>query len=396
MGMKREQGYKYRLYLPDGAATKMSQYAGCARLVWNLAVVASKKEYPGNGALSAMLTTWKHKVAFLRDADSIALQQSLRNFDRAWQNYFQFPEHFDRPTFKRRDMHSSFRIVGAAAARTKQGQVWLPKFGWVSYRDSRPWLGAVKSVTYSRKAGRWYVSILTERDVSEPKPRRDTWVGIDVGIAQYATLSTGVVAPSIFAHRRARRALAKLARKLERATKGSRRRAKTKLRLAACHAKIANKRADHAHQVSFLIAKKHGRVKMEDLRLVNMMKSAKGTMEKPGKNVAQKRGLSRHLADQGLRQLRTFLEYKLAWSGGTLESVPAAYTSQTCHACKHVARENRVSQASFVCVACGHADHADVNAAKNIRDTAVGAIAVKVHPRRRHKAADDVHIPDAA
>ena len=199
MGMKRQQGYKYRLDLPDGAATKMSQYAGCARLVWNLAVVASKKEYPGNGALSAMLTTWKRKVAFLRDADSIALQQSLRNFDRAWQNYFQFPEHFDRPTFKRRDMHSSFRIVGAAAARTKQGQVWLPKFGWVSYRDSRPWLGAVKSVTYSRKAGRWYVSIMTERDVSEPKPRRDTWVGIDVGIAQYATLSTGVVAPSIFA-----------------------------------------------------------------------------------------------------------------------------------------------------------------------------------------------------
>lgn len=394
--MKRLQGFKYRLNLPDGAATKLSQYAGCARLVWNLALVASRDRYPGNSKLSAMLTTWKQKIAFLRDADSIALQQSLRNFDRAWQNFFDNPSHFERPTFRKRDRHSSFRLVGAAAAKAQQGQVWLPKFGWLTYRNSRPWAGRVKSVTFSRKAGEWYVSILTEREVPEPRPRQDAWVGIDVGIAKYATLSTGAIAPSIFAYRRARLKLARLARKLARAKKGSRRRVKTKMRLAACHVQIANKRAAHAHEVSSLIVKKHGRVKMEDLRLRNMMKSAKGTTDKPGKNVAQKRGLNRHLADQGLRQFRTFLEYKLAWSGGMLKTVSAAYTSQTCHVCKHAARDNRVTQAGFACVACGHKDNADVNAAKNIRDTAAGTVAVKVHPRRRHKAANDVHIPDAA
>jgi putative transposase len=317
--------------------------------------------------------------------------------DNTWQNFFSFPESYDRPGFKKRGDRDSFRIVGAAAQKTEANRVWLPKFGWLHFRVSRPWQGTVKSVTFRRRAGKWYVSFLTECEVAEPVKRQGDWLGIDVGIAKYATLSTGKHMPSVYALRHACQRLTKLSRKLQRATKGSYRRRRTKMRLAACHAQIANKRADHAHKVSSEIVTKHGRVRMEDLRLVNMMKSAKGTIDEPGKNVAQKRGLSRHLADQGLRQLRTFIEYKLAWSGGSFEAVDPKYTSQKCHVCKHVARENRVSQASFACVACGHKDHEDVNAAKNIRDTAVGTIAVKVPPRRRRKSpACDVHIPSAA
>jgi putative transposase len=395
--MKRQQGYKYRLNLPSGAATRLAQQAGCVRVVWNRGVALSKDKYPGNSVLSALLPAWKRQLPWLADSDSIALQQSLRNLDRAWKNFFKFPESFNRPTFKKRGHRDSFRIVGAAAAKTEANRVWLPKFGWLHFHESRPWVGVVKSVTFSRKAGKWYVSILAEREAAEPVRRQGDWLGIDVGIAQYATLSTGQHMPSIFALRKAQKRLTKLSRKLARATKASRRRRRTKLRLAACHAQIANKRADHAHKVSSEIVTKHGRIRMEDLRLVNMMKSAKGTVEKPGKNVAQKRGLSRHLADQGLRQLRTFIEYKLAWSGGTFEAVDAKYTSQKCHACKHVAPGNRVSQAGFACVACGHTDNADVNAAKNIRDTAVGHIAVKALPRRRRtKPAYDVRITEAA
>jgi transposase len=103
------------------------------------------------------------------------------------------------------------------------------------------------------------------------------------------------------------------------------------------------------------------------------------------------------LADQGVRQLRTFIENKILCSSGTFEAVDPKYTSQRCHACKHVARENRLTQACFRCIACSHADHADVNAAKDIRDTAMGTIAVKVRPRRRRKGpASEVHIPNAA
>ena len=285
--MQRQQGYKYRLNLPDGAVTKLSQYAGCARLVWNMAMAASETKYPGNGHLSALLPLWKASLPFLKDCDSIALQQSLRNFDRAWQNYFGFPEHFDRPTFKKRDFHSTFRIVGAAAQKAEQGRVWLPKFGWLSYRQSRKWEGSVTSLTFRRKAGKWYVTVGTKREVKEPKPRKGDWIGIDVGIARYATLSTGAHAPSVHALRKSQRKLTKYSRILEKCQKGGRRRAKIKLRVQALHQRVANQRSDHAHQVSSLIVKKHGRVKMEDLRLVNMMKSAKGTTDKPGKNVAQ-------------------------------------------------------------------------------------------------------------
>ena len=391
---KRQQGYKYRLNLPSDAATRLSQQAGCVRVVWNRGMAMSKDKYPGNAALSALLPAWKKQLPWLAEADSIALQQSPRNFDRAWQNFFAFPETFARPTFKRRGEHDSFRIVGAAAAKTQPRKVWLPKYGWLHFRASRPWQGSVKSVTFSRKAGKWYVSILTEREVETPVQRQGDWLGIDVGIAQYATLSTGEHKLSLYALKHSQKRLTKLSRKLERATRGSRRRQNTKQRLAACHAQIANKRADHAHKVSSDIVKRHGRIRMEELRLVNMMKSAKGSIEQPGENVAQKRRLNRQFADQGLRQLRTFIQYKLAWSGGRFEAVNPKHTSQKCNACKHTARENRMSQAAFRCVACSYSEHADVNAAKNIRDTtAVGTIAVKVPPRRRRTSpACDVHI----
>ena len=395
--MKRQKGYKYRLNLPSGAATRLSQQAGCARFVWNRAMALSKDRYPGFKALSAMLPAWKKELPWLADAHSVALQQSLRNLDSAWGSFFKSPALFDRPKFKKRGDRDSFRIVGVAAAKAEASRIWLPKFGWIHFRASRPWQGIAKSVTFSRKAGKWYISIQTEQEVSEPAKRQGDWLGIDVGIAQYATLSTGEHKPSVRALRQDQKRLTKLSRKMQRATIGSRRRRKIKQRVAACHVRITNKRADHAHKVSSEIVTKHGRIRMEDLRLDNMMKSAKGTSENPGVNVAQKRSLSRHLGDQGLRQLRKFIQYKLEWSGGSFEAVDPKYTSQKCHACKHVARENRVSQASFACVACGHTDHADVNAAKNIRDTAVGTIAVKVLPRRRRKSpAHDVHILDAA
>lgn len=159
--------------------------------------------------------------------------------------------------------------------------------------------------------------------------------------------------------------------------------------MAAMHARIAHIRQDQAHKVSSKIVTKHGRIRMEDLRLVNMMASAQGTVENPGKNVGHKRGLNRHLADQGLRQLRTFVQYKLKWTGGSFEAINPQYTSQKCNVCHHIEKANRPSQAVFRCVACGHTDHADINAAKNIRDTAAGVSRSESTRRRRRRPADE-------
>ena len=388
--MKRAQAYKYRLNVRDLATeTYLSQQVGCARFVWNKALALSETSYPGNKALSALLPTWKQENLWLANADSIGLQQSLRNFNQAWQNFFRDPGRVGRPKFKKRLTYDSYRFVGAVAAKTRGNAIWLPKLGWVTFRASRPWQGDVKSVTITRKAGKWYVSLRCDVEVSEPAARQEPWVGIDVGIAQYATLSDGQHYLGANSFRRNRRNLARLQRAFARGKKGSARRRKMAGRIAAMHARIANIRQDRAHKVSSEIVKKHGQIRMEDLRLVNMMASAQGTVENPGKNVAQKRRLNRHLADQGLRQLRTFVEYKLKWSGGSFEAINPQYTSQKCNSCNHVDKANRPSQAVFKWVACGHADHADVNAAKNIRDTAAGTSRSESTRRRRRRPADE-------
>ena len=118
------------------------------------------------------------------------------------------------------------------------------------------------------------------------------------------------------------------------------------------------------HTLSHRVAKSHGCVVIEKLNLSGMTRSASGTVEAPGTNVAQKRGLNRSLADAAMGRLAVMLTYKCLWNGGTLVEVPAAYSSQECSACGHIDPQNRPSQAVFLCVKCGHAEHADVNAAK--------------------------------
>ena len=120
------------------------------------------------------------------------------------------------------------------------------------------------------------------------------------------------------------------------------------------------------HQHSTTISQNHAVIVVEDLKVSNMSKSAKGTVDEPGKKVAQKSGLNKAILDQGWGMFRTMLEYKQLWRGGMVIAVPPAYTSQRCAECGHVSPENRVVQALFSCVACGHTDHADVNAARNI------------------------------
>jgi len=395
--MQRMQAYRYRLNVKaPGGLTYLSRVVGCCRFVWNRAMSLSTPKYPGFKTLCALLPVWKQELPWLAEVDSIALQQVLRNFDRAWQNFFVSPERFKRPTFKKRFAHDSFRVVGAAAGKTEQNRVWVPKLGWLPFRVSRPWRGKVTSVTYSRKAGKWYVSLQCQVEVAQPSKRDDDWMGVDVGISRYATLSDGTHYAGVHAHKRHQRRLARLQRRLKNRKKTSRRYKKAALRVARLQHHIACMRLNRAHVVSSDLVKNHGRIRMEDLRLSNMMKSAKGTVACPGKNVAAKQGLNRRLADQGLRMLRQFVEYKLAWSGGEFEAVNPRHTSQRCHQCGHIAQDNRRQQAKFACVACGHSDHADVNAAKNIRDTAAGERRGERTQRRRQGPADEAYTPTAA
>lgn len=125
-------------------------------------------------------------------------------------------------------------------------------------------------------------------------------------------------------------------------------------------------RQDALHKISHQISKNHALIVMEDLQVKNMTKSAKGTKEHPGKNVAQKSGLNQSILNQGWKAFQNLLNYKASWRGGFIVLVPPQYTSQTCPCCGHISKENRMTQDNFTCVHCGYHEHADVVGAKNV------------------------------
>jgi putative transposase len=246
----------------------------------------------------------------------------------------------------------------AAGCQTVQQQALRDRFRW-----SRPLPPGVKSyrVTCDR-AGRWYVAFAALPD-PVPAPGNGQTVGIDRGVMVSAALSTGELlhAPGLTAHERTRRR--RLERRLARARRGSHRRARVKLALARLRAREADRRRDWAEKASTGIARRFDVIRIEDLRIAAMTRSARGTREHPGRNVCAKAGLNRSILGSGWGLLGRRLEQKAT---GRVEKIRPAFTSQRCSACGLVDRSSRESQAVFRCTACGYACNADVNAAKNI------------------------------
>ena len=154
----------------------------------------------------------------------------------------------------------------------------------------------------------------------------------------------------------------------------SNRQRRAETRVARCHRKIAAQRRDWLHKLTTCLANDNAVVMLEDLKVKNMTASAAGTIEMPGKRVAQKRGMNRSILDQGWGLLERMLGYKLAWRAAQLIKVPAPYTSQKCSCCGHIDAANRKDK-KFFCVKCSHADDADINAAKNILAAGLAVLA---------------------
>ena len=253
--------------------------------------------------------------------------------------------------------------------------------------------GEVRSVTFSQSAGDWYASFLVKTDLPKPDPApAGTVVGIDMGVAQFASLSTGEQFPPSMDYAKELEKLAKLQRQLSRMDgpiRGQRKASKNWLkqqkRIQKQHQHIANKRRNYTEIVSKSVATRFETVAIEDLKIRNMSASAKGDDVTPGKNVAQKAGLNRSILNGGFYQFRTRLEAKVNARGGQVIAVNPAYTSQTCAACGHTAKENRPNQATFKCVSCGHEDNADVNAAMNIMIRALNNVTVRDEKNADHQ-----------
>ena len=204
-------------------------------------------------------------------------------------------------------------------------------------------------------------------------------IGIDMGVARFATLSNGDYFEPLNSFKKHQNALKKAQQSLSRKVKFSQNWLKQKAKIGKIHHNISNARKDYLHKISTQISKNHAMIFVEDLQVGNMSKSAKGTTEQQGKNVAQKSGLNRSILDQGWYEFRRQLEYKSAWRGGYLIAVNPKNTSRTCPCCGHIGKENRQTQADFACVECGYQENADVVGAINVLRAGHAQLACEVN-----------------
>ncbi|SPS02616.1 RNA-guided endonuclease InsQ/TnpB family protein [Cupriavidus taiwanensis] len=372
--MQRLQAFKYEL-MPNGEQQRnMRRYAGSCRFVYNKALALQKLRYElgekklGYAGLCKQLTAWRNstETVWLADAPVHPLQQTLKDLGRAYANFF--AKRADFPRFKKKGLGDRFRYPDPKQIKLDQSnsRIFLPKLGWLRYRNSRDVLGEVRNATVSHSGGKWFVSIQTERKVERPVPKPTSAIGIDLGIARFATMSDGTFLAPLNSFRKHEARLRRAQRAMSHKTKFSSNWKKAKARIQRIHAHIGDARLDYLHKATTTISENQAMVCIEDLKVRNMSKSAAGTTVQPGKNVRAKSSLNKAILDQGWYEFRRQLEYKLVWNGGWLVAVPPQHTSRTCPCCGHVSAENRHSQASFACVACGYENHADVVGAINI------------------------------
>ncbi len=402
--MKINKAYKFRLEPKAEQELVLNKLLGSARFVWNQMLAISFEMLANNERINKINLVKKipelrkkPECAFLENSSNgVSLQQKVRDLGDAWGKFFdkkeqaklkQKPFKAKKPKFfklpdgrevqlrplmprfkKKSDGYDSIRIVQFNRyCWVKGNQVKLPNdIGVVKFRKSQDILGEIKNVTISKHVGKWYISFGVESTAETPTHPSKSAIGVDLGINKLVTTSDGQVFDPINSFKTNQVRLARLQRKLKKKTKFSENWKKLNLKINKLHHHIANIRHDYLHKVTTTLSKNHAMIVVEDLKVANMSKSAKGSIEKKGKNVKAKSGLNKSILDQGWSMLVDLLEYKQQWRGGLLVKVDPKYTSQTCSSCGHIAKENRLTQAKFSCVECGFSENADINASRNI------------------------------
>lgn len=364
--------FRYRIYPTRQQQRRLEEWQNALRFLWNLAheqrllgltkCRTDRKYYAAFDQIN-QLTSLRAALPWIADVPRGVATQLLVELDKAWQRWFR--KLAKKPAWKRK--HGARMTLcepNHRHWRHDSRRIRFPKLGWVRAVFHRPLEGTMKTCTLVCDVDQWFAHVVCEVQASKKARGDRVPVGLDRGITNLVADSDGVLTKNPGFLKRQSRRIARAQRAVSRRKKGSKNREKARLRLARLHRTVRRQRDWYLHQIANRYAKNHGTVIVEKLQVANMTRSAKGTVEAPGKNVRAKSRLNRAILDSGWGRLVEMLRYKCEWSGGALIEVPAAYSSQTCAACGHVAAENRLSQARFICVACGHRDHADINAAK--------------------------------
>jgi putative transposase len=361
--------HRIRLDPNNIQATYLAHAAGTARFAYNWALAEWQRQYAAHLADPALPTP--SQLSLRRQLNAIkgeqfpwmlavtkcAPQMAIIQLGKAFDNFFAHRAHY--PRFRRKGCHDRFSLTNDQF-RVENTRIHIPKLGWVRMREALRFAGRIVSATVSCGADQWNVSITVNTpDVPLPPAENQGAVGVDLGLSALATLSNGEVFTGPKALRTLLERLRRLSRSLSRKVKGSRNRAKARLKLARLHARIANLRCEGLHQLTTSITRRFHTIGIEDLNVKGMLGN---------------RRLARAIADMGFYELRRQLDYKAAWRGGCVIVADRWYpSSKTCSCCGHVVKMLTLAQRNWTCPGCGTIHDRDLNAAVNLKKLAVSS-----------------------
>jgi len=362
--------FKVRAYPDVEQAALLRRTFGCVRVVWNRTLAARQKRYVVEQQSTpyretdAALSTWKKtdELAFLGEVSSVPLQQALRHQHAAFQSFFSKVGRY--PRFKSRNSRQSAHYT-RSAFRIKPDGLWLAKTS-APLRVAWSWpdidlatLDPTMVIVSREPDGRWYVTFAVDVDEPTPLPATGQTVGVDVGLKDFAVLSTGERIPNPRHLAKRERNLARYQRRMARCKRGSNNRGKAKQRVARAHAKVRAARRDFLHKTSTDLVHRFDRIGVEDLNVAGMVRN---------------HCLAKAISDVGWGEFRLMLEYKAIRTGRLVVAVNRWYpSSKTCSSCGHLLATLSLGTRHWTCPGCGSRHQRDENAAKNI-DTAAGLV----------------------
>ena len=342
------KAYRYELDPNNIQRSSLAQHAGVARFAYNWGLekrIAQYKNNQGDDRFTDAIeqhkllnSLKKTEFPWMYETSKCAPQESLRDLHRAFRNFYRGLKSGKKvgfPRFKKRGVRDSFRLTGTI--RFHERTIQLPRIGKVRIKEKREKYhsGRILSVTITRRANRWFVSVTVEDELPDPQPAIGAPMGVDLGVKTLATLSDGTTYANPRALGRRLTKLRKLNKSLSRKKKGSKNREKARLRLARMYLKVFNIRQDTLHKLTTYLAKSHSRVVIEDLLVSGMLKN---------------RRLARAIADVGFYEFRRQLEYKCKWYGSELVVVLRTFpSSKMCSRCGHRKKELSLSERVYHC-----------------------------------------------
>jgi len=350
-----QKAFKFRLYPTEEQASALRQQGGNARFLYNLLLERHDRIYRSEGRgwrkleMINAIPSIKDEFPFLKDSFSQSLQQVAIQLDRAFTNFFE--RRAKHPAFKSKHKgNDSFTVP--QKWRIDKRFVFLPKIGEVRWKKHRSIEGVPKHLTVTQDGDRWFCSVNCEVEIQDPVVPDRPFVGIDLGLKDFAVLSDGTTVGNPKHLRRMEEKLCREQRRLSRKVRGSRNREKQKVRLQSIHRKVRDARRDFLHRTTHWLVENYGGFAVESLNISGMLRN---------------HHLARSISDAGWGEFGRQLTYKSLWNGNVLVEVGTFFpSSRTCSDCGAVNQELRLSDREWVCASCGCVHDRDLNASMNI------------------------------